>query len=124
MKYAIRKIIVLAFLSILLYAPCLVFAADNNASALLEQVATDGGYADVDEYSMSKIIGTVISTMFSLLGVVFVSLMIYGGFKWMKSSGREEDVKTAQVVIRNAIIGLILTVSSYTIMIFIFNALT
>jgi len=107
---------------IFLIIPCFVISAQGPLKDL-QEVGQSGGYAEADVFSLSQFIGTVISTILSLLGVLFISLMIYGGFKWMKASGREEDVKVAQDTIRRAIIGLIIITSAYAIMSYVMASL-
>jgi len=118
------NIIKLIFIVFLLLLPCFVFAGDNAALGTLKTIGTGGGYTEADEFTMSGMAGSIIQSLLSLLGVVFVALMLYGGFKWMKASGREEDVKSAQAIIRQAIIGLIITTSAWTISRFVLAALT
>ena len=64
-------------------------------------------------------VGLVISVALSLLGVVFLILMIYGGFVWMNSRGNEQDVEKAKNIIRNSIVGLLIVVAAYGITVFI-----
>src|SRR3989344_1557478 len=45
-----------------------------------------------DVYSLSRVIASVIRTVLSLLGVIFIVLIIYAGFLWMTSAGNEEKV--------------------------------
>lgn len=52
-----------------------------------------------------------------------VSLVIYGGILYMTAKGDPEKVKTAWGVIRNAVVGLAIVLASYTITVFILNAL-
>ena len=47
---------------------------------------------DVDSYGK---IGTIISIFLTFTGIIFMGLLIFGGFKWMKSSGREQDISDA-----------------------------
>ena len=49
--------------------------------------------------------------------------MIYGGYKWLVASGREEEIKKAKDTIRSAIIGLIIVMAAYTISYFVAAAL-
>lgn len=117
-----RIVLILNSILVLLF-PSFVFAG-NITLEKMKGVAEGGGYASgVDQFSMAKIIGTIISSLLSLLGIIFVVLMLYGGFKWMKASGREDEVGKAQDIIRQAIIGLIITASSYAIYSFVFSSL-
>lgn len=122
MIYKLAKYKTLVAAIILLFFPITIVCAGSPLS-VLQEVGETGGYAEVDEFSTAKFVGTVITSLLSLLGIVFVVLMIYGGFKWMKASGREDEVGKAQDIIRNAIIGLILTASSYSISLFVMSRL-
>ena len=65
----------------------------------------------------------VIEAFLSLLGIIFIILIIIGGYGWMMAGGDEGKVTAAKERIRQAIIGLIITVSAYAITYFVFNAL-
>jgi len=47
--------------------------------------------------------------------------MVYAGYNWMVARGEEEKVTIAKDTIKRAIIGLVITVSSYAIWNFIFS---
>lgn len=65
------------------------------------------------------IIGTIMKTALGLLGVVLLLLTIYAGFMWMTAQGNEEQVTKAKTMIRNAVIGLIITLAAYSIASFV-----
>lgn len=69
--------------------------------------------------SLLEIIGNIISIFLGLLGVIFLVLVIYAGFLWMTSQGNEEKVKTAKNILKNATIGLVITLAAYGIVSFI-----
>lgn len=69
--------------------------------------------------SLLEIIGNIISIFLGLVGVIFLVLVIYAGFLWMTSQGDEEKIKTAQQILRNATIGLVITLAAYGIVAFI-----
>ncbi len=69
-------------------------------------------------------IAVIIKTLLSFLGVLFLILMIYGGFLWMTARGNEEQVTKSKNLIIAAIIGLIIVVTSYAISFFVIDALT
>lgn len=76
-----------------------------------------------DPKSIPEIIGALISAALSLLGVVFLCLIIYGGFVWMVSGGNEVKVKKAKLIISRAVVGLIIIVASYAVTVFVMNVL-
>lgn len=64
--------------------------------------------------SVGSIVAQVIAVFFGLLGIIFVVLMVYGGFQWMTAAGNPEQVKKAQKLMLDAILGvLILMVASF-----------
>lgn len=73
--------------------------------------------------SIPEIIGSLIGVFLSLLGIIFLCLIIYGGFLWMLSGGNAEKVIKAKKVLTNSVIGLIIIVSSYAITSFVLLAL-
>jgi cbb3-type cytochrome oxidase subunit 3 len=60
-------------------------------------------------------IGTFIKFFISFLGVIFLILMIYGGYLWMLARGNEQEVEKAKTIIQNALIGLIIVFMAYGI---------
>ena len=49
------------------------------------------------------------------MGVVFLILMIYGGYLWMLARGNEQEVEKAKNIIQNALIGLVIVLAAYAI---------
>ncbi len=78
---------------------------------------------DDDPGRIEEIVGKIIGVFLSIFGVIFMVLVIYGGYKWMMASGREEEIKKAKDTIRSAIIGLIIVIAAYAITYFITSAL-
>ena len=117
-KTYIKQMLILVCLVGILVMPYFVFAGPLST---LNEVATGqgntaGAYAKQSESTkLTTIISTVINTILSFLGAIFMVLMIYGGFAWMTAGGDEEKVKKAQATIQRAIIGLVVVVSAYAI---------
>lgn len=61
------------------------------------------------------LVGKIIGTGLSFLGVIFLVLMIYGGFLWMTDRGEGARAKKAKELIEAAIIGLIIVMSAYAL---------
>lgn len=103
------------------------FASDTLDNAFrqegpFESVADTAGYSikgeNIDSELMSMI-STIITAALSFLGVIFLILMIYGGYLWMTAGGNEQQVEKAKSLITAAIIGLIIVVSAYAISYFV-----
>ena len=72
---------------------------------------------------LASIVGVVIQAFLSLLGVLFLVYMLYGGYNWMVAQGDEDKVKKAKETIQRAIIGLIIIIAAYAITYFVFGSL-
>lgn len=95
-------------------------------SGLMDSAGEDGaGYYDVlpSTYTPVEIVSLVITIGLSLLGVIFLILMIYGGFLWMTAAGDEGKVDSAKSIIKNSIIGMIIVVAAYAISYFVISKL-
>lgn len=118
------------FLTLILIIPGLVFATStqsilNSKASPIERLnnmaaGENGPYtATADNLSLAKILSLVIDVALSILGIVFIFIIILAGYKWMTAQGGEEEVKKAKDSITRATIGLIVIISSYAIWTFI-----
>ena len=67
------------------------------------------------------IISQVIQIILSLLGVIFLALMIYAGIVWMTAQGDEKKVQKAKDMISESIIGLIIVAAAYALSYFLIS---
>lgn len=88
-----------------------------------ESIAGQAGY-NKDAKDINVLIGQIITATLSFLGVIFLALMVYGGYLWMTDRGNEEQVKRAKNLISAAIIGLVIIVAAYAISWFVISKLT
>ena len=119
-----KKLAVSVFLFLFLLLPAFVFAAGEGPLDKLKKVAEPAGYqpqSATGGLSIGAIAGQVIGVFISILGVIFLGLMVYAGFEYMMARGEEEKVKKSLATIRQAIVGLIITISAYAIWKFIFD---
>ena len=47
--------------------------------------------------------------------LVIIGFIVYGGFRWIFSLGKEENLKAGQQIITNAIIGLVIILTAWII---------
>lgn len=121
-KKIIKQVFIVFCLVIILILPYFVFAGENPALGGLTKVQPKSGFAVATEYTISTIMGKIIAGFLGLLGVIFITLMLYGGYNWMTAAGDEAKVTKAKNTIRRAIIGLVITVGSYAIWNYIWGA--
>lgn len=128
MKKLIKKtnILFFSFLSfVFIKKECLAgdlsTAFDFEGDSRLKKTGFKMGFNVNETSSIEGIIANVVSVILSFLGVIFIILIIFAGFSWMTAGGNEEQVKKAQKVLKNSIIGLIVVLASYALSWLILN---
>lgn len=58
----------------------------------------------------------IIRTLLTLSALFLTVLIILAGLRWMNSRGNEDELTKAKAQLKNAIIGMIITISAYAIM--------
>lgn len=96
--------------------------AAKDALGGLQETGTTAGVTTTT--TLPELIGTVIKYALSLVGLIFLVLMVYGGYIWMIARGDEGKVDKAKDTITNAIIGIIVVAGAYAITGFIVQAFT
>lgn len=123
----------ISYFLIIIFLFCFLFISSIQAGGLsdafkssndkaLGAAASQMGYDTSGGTTPETIVGTVIQVVLSVLGVLFVILIIYGGVLWMTAGGNEEKITQAQSIIRRAVVGLIIVLSAYAISIFVVGA--
>ena len=97
-------------------------AFGSGGKSSLDVMASKGGYSiDRDSSSPESIVAMIIQALLSIIGVVFINIIIYGGITWMTAAGNEEKIDKAKDLVKRAVIGLIIVVSAYVISVFVVN---
>ncbi len=118
---------------LIIFLFCFLFISSTKAANLsdafgsgedkaLGAAASQMGYDISGTTTPETVVGTAVQVVLSILGVLFIILMIYGGIQWMTASGNEEKISKAQSIIRRAIIGLVIVLTAYAISIFVIGA--
>ncbi|MBM3205090.1 hypothetical protein FJZ48_03895 [Candidatus Uhrbacteria bacterium] len=87
----------------------------------VDAIAETSGLENAND--LPTLIGNIINVALGFMGIVLLGYLLYAGFLWMTSGGEDEKVKQAKTMIRNAVIGLVLIVSSFAIANFILSRL-
>jgi len=116
-----KKIIIILSIAFTLFGVNVVYANDYGLGKTGEVSGLKGA---VKGGSVADIVGNVIGQALTLVGVLFLLLMIYGGVIWMIARGNEQQTDKALNTIKAAIIGLAIVVASYAITTFVFNAIS
>src|SRR5688572_5822444 len=86
-------------------------------------LAEVGGTIGLSATDPRVIAARIINVTLGLLAIIMLGLILYAGFLWMTSGGNAEQVERAKLMIRNAIIGVVLILSSWAIASFVINSL-
>jgi len=124
-------IICLVIFSCFLLSPVLVNAtpATGGLGDITKQLEETGGQAfygkagTTPSAELPELIGKYINIFLGILGVLFVVLIVYGGYSWMTAYGNEQKLTKAKDTIINAVIGLIIIMAAYAISHFIIKGL-
>jgi len=112
----IYLLLLLFFLSASLAIGSVDAAYDFEGSTGLKNTGTNAGYAASQQgQDPTSLIGKAIGILLGFIGVIFLGLMIYGGFTWMMARGNQAEVDKAKKMIESAIIGLIIVLAAYAI---------
>ncbi len=83
-----------------------------------------GGITDTQQFeavnesfanlSVTSFIGNAIKALLGVVGALFLAMLVWGGIQWMTAGGDPAQVKSAQTTTKNAILGVVIIVLSYT----------
>ncbi|MFA5413573.1 MAG: pilin [Patescibacteria group bacterium] len=106
--------------------PLLSQAAPSDALDKLKEVGGPAyGVGEEKPKDVTEIVGGVIKTALSIMGIVAAILIIYAGYVWMTARGKEERITKAKETLEAAVIGLIIIMAAYAITYFVVeNVLT
>ncbi len=104
-----------------LLLPAAAFAQLTEAQSQLGEVKEGiGSDANTD---LPTLIGNIIAVLLSVLGIIFVVLVVYAGFLYLTSAGEADRVKKAKALLTQAVIGLVIIIAAYAIADFVIDSL-
>lgn len=96
------------------------FALEAKASKFHEGLVATGGQVEgLAPGTPDVIAANVVRTLLTLVGVIFVALLIYGGFLYMTSRGEEDKIKKSKKTLVAAVIGIAIITTGYSITYFL-----
>jgi hypothetical protein len=116
-KYLLPLLLVGLFFLIL--APAL--AQPNLGDDITSELGKVQSRTGLKSLDLPALVGDLIKAALTILGTVFMILILYGGFLWMTAGGNSTQTEKAGKVIRNASIGLIIIIVSYAVTITVFT---
>lgn len=116
-----KYLLSLVFLGVFLTAiPSFALGLKDSfgANGGLANFAGQAGYKDADK-TPEYYIGLLLTSFFSILGIIAIALLMYSGFVWMTARGNESKVEKAKETIFEILIGLIFIIGGYALTTFI-----
>jgi hypothetical protein len=120
-KFKISYIVIISLSIILLLGTSASALNLKNSTDYLNQTGGVAGYSS--SVTFTDIVAAIIQTLLGIVGVIFFIMIIVGGVTWMTAAGNPEKVGKAKKLIINAVIGLAIVTSAYSISYFIAMAL-
>ena len=99
-------------------------AGSSITDKVKENLINAGKSAGVDpgseeERKVTFFLARMVSEILVVAGVVFFVIIVIGGIMWMTAGGREDQVEKGKSLLKNAIIGFVITVTAYLIVRFV-----
>ncbi|PIR03718.1 MAG: hypothetical protein COV59_04575 [Candidatus Magasanikbacteria bacterium CG11_big_fil_rev_8_21_14_0_20_39_34] len=117
-----KKIILSLFSLALLCAPSMTFAYNlGDSGTLFRNLGSKTGIQQ--DAQIEDIVGAAIRTALTLVGLVFLVLMVYAGYLWMTARGEDSQVEKARKIVYASIIGLVIVMSAYAITVLVTSRL-
>ena len=91
----------------------------NPAKASLRITADEAGLSS--EKDPIDITAAIIKFLLGFLGIIFIILLMYGGFLRMTANGSADKISTSNKIITSAIIGVFIILASWIITAYVFD---
>lgn len=122
MKKILKTLVFLLFIFALLPQNVGAGIIDSELGAdITKQDTSLNDKAKFGDSTIAGTVATVITAFLSLLGIIFTLLILYSGFLWMTAGGDSDQVQKAKQGISRSIIGIVILMSAYSIMFFVFR---
>ncbi len=97
-------------------------SGNQTQSSILKNVSdVTPSEIKMNNLDLRDFIAKLIKSSLSFLGILFLILVLYGGFLWMTSGGDSEKAKKGSRLITQAVIGLIIITLSYAVTVMVFK---
>ncbi|MFH1286750.1 MAG: hypothetical protein ABII02_03290 [Candidatus Magasanikbacteria bacterium] len=116
MRNRIVALVILLFLSAgFLFASTQSVDAQSLSDQVTKQLDAGGAKTQLKKEDPRLVIVRTIQLASSFVGIIFLILVIYGGFLRMAAAGEEEKIKKSTKIVTGAVIGLAVVIFSYSI---------
>jgi hypothetical protein len=116
-----------AFAAILvMLAPMFLIATSVHAQAVVTDAANAIGLGRAGNLGLAateadprETAVTIIKYLMTFLGIIAVTVILIGGFRWMTAAGNEDKVGSAKKTIIAGAIGLVIVLAAFAIVTFV-----
>jgi hypothetical protein len=120
MKFTNRLKIFFCLLLVSFFLSSAVLAATKGPQKIIEGLNDTARQAGVstdiaDENSLATFLGKVVNYLFGSISMVFLTIILIGGYMWLVAGGNEENVKKAKQWIINGLSGMIVIFIAYAL---------
>lgn len=110
------------------YSQCMENVVDKGTVEKNDEVGYEipsGAAAELNQFqglTLKQAIGNVISTVMKIMGSLAFAIMVFAGLMWMTAAGNSDREGKAREMMLWASLGVIVILSSYSLVKFIFDA--
>lgn len=98
-------------------------ATSTPPTGLLQNLTTFGAAIGMHDTDPRLIVVHLIRIAMSFVGMILLIMILSSGFQWMTSGGNDEKIVAAKKTFFNAIIGIFIMLSAYSIVLFVTGTL-
>lgn len=117
------KTLAAALLLLVLFVPMLAMAQTASERFGLDEAVNGTGVIEGKD-PVPLVVARAVQGVLSIVGIIFLILVIWGGAMWMMSGGNEKNISQAKQILTTAVIGLVIIMTGYSITYFIIESLT
>lgn len=117
----VRLVGILIFFLVALFCGPHIAIATSTAPDVMGQLNAGSGAAGYGTTAPDPriVVANGVKVFLSLLGTIFLVLVVYAGFLMFTAAGNDEQIGKAKGIIINSVIGLIIIMSAYSITSFV-----
>jgi hypothetical protein len=124
------NLMIISSITALSVVPAIAQSDDTDAGATISIDPLGGGeYGSLTDTGLGEtdpltVAAQIVNVFLRILGALTVFFMVYAGWIWIWARGNADEIQRAKDIIRGSIIGLLVILSSFGVMQFVFYYLT
>jgi hypothetical protein len=71
--------------------------------------------------TLESVIGFLMTVLLSLVGIVFMTFLFFGGFIWITAGGNETKIDRSKSILKQGIVGLLIVFGAYALSYFLLS---